>query len=142
MSIKIFKTTRYIPVIKEHIFDAFAVPAKLEKWWGPADFTNTFNYFDFQAGGKWSFVMHGPNGVNYPNESEFLEIIPHEKIVIRHRSLPHFTLTILLSGSDIGTNVDWIQEFDEVEVARKVAAIVIPANEQNLDRLTDVVLNH
>lgn len=142
MSIKTFKTTRYIPVIKEHVFDAFAAPSKLEKWWGPEDSSNTFNYFDFQVGGKWSFVMHGPNGVNYPNESEFVEIVPNEKIVIRHHSLPHFTLTVLLSVYDNGTNVNWIQEFDDEEVARKAAAIVIPANEQNLDRLTNVVLNH
>ncbi len=139
MSIKIFKTSRYISDTPKSVFDAFAVSSKLEKWWGPSGFTNTINTFDFQEGGKWSLVMHGPDGTNYPNESEFVEILPDEKIVIRHHSLPHFTLTVLFSASDNGTNVNWIQEFDDEEVARKVAAIVIPANEQNLDRLTEVV---
>ena len=44
------------------------------RWWGPKDFTNTFEQFEFKPGGRWVFVMHGPNGTNYPNESDFREI--------------------------------------------------------------------
>jgi uncharacterized protein YndB with AHSA1/START domain len=136
---KTFKTSRKIPVLPENIFAAFSNPERLAKWWGPAGFSNTFNQFEFQPGGKWSFVMHGPDGRNYPNESEFIEIVPNEKIVISHHSQPDFTLTILLTSSAKGCLVDWIQEFDSEEVAKNVAHIVIPANEQNLDRLTSEV---
>jgi uncharacterized protein YndB with AHSA1/START domain len=41
----------------------------LSRWWGPAGFTNTFEVCEFKKGGRWSFVMHGPDGRNYPNES-------------------------------------------------------------------------
>lgn len=136
---KTFKTSREIPVLPESIFAAISNPERLAKWWGPAGFSNTFNQFEFQSGGKWVFVMHGPDGKNYHNESEFIEIIHNEKVVIRHHSQPNFTLTILLTITAKGCLVDWNQEFDSEEVAKNVAHIVIPANEQNLDRLTTEV---
>jgi uncharacterized protein YndB with AHSA1/START domain len=131
-----FKTSRDIPASPAEIFAAFINPGRFAKWWGPSGFTNTFNQFEFVSGGKWSFVMHGPDGTNYLNESEFIEIIHDQKVVIRHHSHPHFTLTVLITSSGQGSTVHWIQEFDNDEVARNVARIVEPANEQNLDRLT------
>ena len=139
---KIFRTSREIPVLPERIFAAFSNPEKLAKWWGPSGFSNTFNQFQFMAGGKWSFIMHGPDGVNYPNENEFIEIVPNKKVVIRHHSEPYFTLTVKVSATINGTLVEWIQEFDNEEVAKKIAHIVIPSNEQNLDRLSIEVGNN
>jgi uncharacterized protein YndB with AHSA1/START domain len=136
---KAFTTTRAIAVLPERIFAAFSDPERLAKWWGPSGFSNTFNQFQFQAGGKWSFVMHGPDGTNYPNESEFIDIVPNEKVVIRHHSQPNFTLTVTIVGLGNGCKVHWLQEFDNDEVARSVAHIVEPSNEENLDRLTAVV---
>ena len=136
---KTFKTSREIPALPEKIFAAFNDPSRLAKWWGPSGFSNSFSLFQFNPGGKWSFVMHGPDGRNYLNEAEFIDIIPNEKIAIRHHSQPYFTLTILLTKSTKGTVVHWIQEFDDDEVAKSVAHIVEPSNEQNLDRLATEV---
>jgi uncharacterized protein YndB with AHSA1/START domain len=134
-----FKTTRAIPVPPEKIFTALSNPEKLSRWWGPSGFTNTFNKFQFRPGGKWSLIMHGPDGRNYPNESEFNEIIPNEKVVIRHISEPKFTLTIIITASTQGSIIHWIQEFENAEAAKNIAHIVEPGNEQNLDRLTSEV---
>ena len=136
---KTFTTSREIPASKETIFTAFKNPEKLAKWWGPAGFTNTFSQFEFWKGGKWVFVMHGPDGKNYPNESVFMEIIPDDKIVIRRIVQPIFTLTVRISETENGSVVHWEQEFDNEEVAKNVAHIVIPSNEQNLNRLTVLV---
>jgi len=133
---KTFQTSREISASPEEIFRAISQPERLARWWGPDGFTNTFKLFRFEAGGRWSFVMHGPDGTDYVNESEFLEIITDEKVVIRHHSQPHFTLTVQLIGSEKGTVVDWNQKFDSEDVAKSVTAIVILSNEQNLDRLT------
>ena len=136
---KTFATSRNIPASPEAVFQAFGDPGKLAAWWGPTGFSNTFHFFRFENGGKWSFTMHGPDGKSYPNESEFREIIPTEKLVIRHLSEPAFTLTVTLAPAEAGTTVGWIQEFDSEQVARNIAHIVEPANEQNLDRLTAAV---
>ena len=134
-----FKTTRAIPVSPERIFTALSNPEELSRWWGPSGFSNTFHQFQFRPGGKWSCIMHGPDGKNYPNESEFIEIIPNEKVVIRHISEPMFILTVHMTRSTQGSIIQWIQEFENEEVAKSIAHIAEPANEQNLDRLTSVV---
>jgi uncharacterized protein YndB with AHSA1/START domain len=132
---KTFKTSRDIQASPESIFAAFTDSDRLAKWWGPTGFSNTFKQFQFKPGGKWSFVMHGPDGANYPNEAEFVDIVPNNKIVIRHHSQPNFTLTIIITSSEDGSIIKWIQEFDNDEVASNIAHIVEPSNEQNLDRL-------
>jgi uncharacterized protein YndB with AHSA1/START domain len=130
-----FKTSRYLPALPMAVFAAITDPERLARWWGPSGFSNTFTRFRFEMGGKWSFVMHGPDGRNYPNESEFIDIVPNEKVVIRHLSQPNFTLTILITGASDGSLIDWIQVFDNDDVAKSVAHIVEPGNEENLDRL-------
>jgi uncharacterized protein YndB with AHSA1/START domain len=135
-----FRTAREIAGSPEQVFAAFSDPERLARWWGPAGFTNTFTVCEFAPGGKWSYTMHGPNGGDYPNESIFEEVEPATKVVIRHISKPNYLLTIILSRSAGGTIVTWDQAFDDAGVARRIEHIVVPANEQNLDRLSAEVL--
>ena len=130
-----FETSREIPATPEQVFAAISEPERLARWWGPAGFTNTFQVCEFTPGGQWCFVMHGPDGGNYPNESVFAEIESPHQVVVRHDSEPKFQLTISLAPSANGTLVSWSQVFDDADVARRVEHIVVPANEENLDRL-------
>lgn len=135
-----FSTSRDIPAAPAAVFAAIATPERLARWWGPAGFSNTFAVCDFRPGGRWSFVMHGPDGAHYQNDSLFAEIEAPTRVVIQHLSEPTFRLTITLAASATGTRVSWVQALDSAEVARRVQHIVVPANEQNLDRLTAEVL--
>lgn len=135
-----FTTTREIPASMEEVFVAIGNPERLARWWGPAGFTNTFDLCEFKEGGRWSFVMHGPDGRNYPNESVFAEIEAPHNVVVQHVSEPKFRLTIALAPSAAGTVVSWSQIFENPDFARGLESIVVPANEQNLDRLTAEVL--
>lgn len=135
-----FRTSREIPATAEQVFAAFSSPERLARWWGPAGFTNTFDVCEFRSGGRWSFVMHGPDGRNYPNENVFAEIDPPIKVVVQHVSEPRFRLTVALAPSETGTVVSWAQAFESSEVAGRIEHIVVPANEQNLDRLTAEVV--
>src|SRR5690348_11758264 len=129
-----FNTSREIPASVEKVFAAFSDPKRLAKWWGPAGFTNTFHVCEFKTGGRWSFMMHGPDGANYANESVFALVEPLKQVVVDHVSGPKFRLTISLAGSAKGTLVAWSQAFENPQVAANIKHIVIPANEQNLDR--------
>lgn len=135
-----FNTSCDIPAPAAQVFAAMANPERLARWWGPAGFTNTFHVCEFTPGGRWSFTMHGPDGSQYPNECVFAEIDAPSRLVIRHVCVPLFGLAITLTPSATGTTVAWEQVFDNADVARQVAHIVEPANEQNLDRLTAEVL--
>ncbi len=121
------------------IFTAFEHAYQLAKWWGPIGFTNSFALFEFQPGGRWVFVMHGPDGVNYNNECVFREIQPDHKIVIEHVVEPWFQLTVTLTARGNETHLDWVQEFASAEVCSKLRPICEPANEQNLDRLQSLL---
>jgi hypothetical protein len=130
-----FRTSRELPFPAEAVFDAIRTPTRLARWWGPKGFTNSFRVFEFSPGGRWSFTMHGPNGANHPNESEFVEIVPNALVRIRHVSSPQFVLSIGLQPRDNGTLVSWEQVFADAQVGASIRHIVEPANEQNLDRL-------
>ncbi|MGB5026600.1 MAG: SRPBCC domain-containing protein, partial [Saprospiraceae bacterium] len=54
-------SSRIFSAHRELVFRAWSEPNHLKNWWGPAGFTNTFNEFDFRVGGKWRFIMHGPD---------------------------------------------------------------------------------
>ena len=135
-----FETTREIPASPAEVFAAFQDSTRLARWWGPAGFTNTFAVCEFQPGGRWSFVMHGPEAGHYQNDSIFVEIDPEKRVVIQHESMPKYRLTITFSEVSGGTLVSWSQAFEDRDVARRVERIVVPANEQNLDRLAAEVL--
>jgi uncharacterized protein YndB with AHSA1/START domain len=128
-----------VPHQREAVFDAFARQELLTQWWGPSGFTNTFEVFEFRPGGRWKFVMHGPNGSHHPNESAFLELQAPSKVVIHHVSKPRYVLTITMVAHDDGTAITWSQEFEDAAVAARIRHIVEPANEQNLDRLVSVL---
>jgi uncharacterized protein YndB with AHSA1/START domain len=142
MPMTTFSTSREIPATVEQVFAAISNPKCLASWWGPAGFTNTFSVCEFSNGGRWSFVMHGPDGRNYPNENVFAHIDSPGKVVVQHLSEPKFRLTITLVASAVGTVVSWSQAFESSEVASRIEHIVVPANEQNLDRLSVEVLRN
>lgn len=126
---------RILAASPRRVFAAFEQPDQLAQWWGPKDFTNTFEQFEFKPGGRWVFVMHGPNGDDHPNESVFREIQPESRIVIEHVVKPWFLLTVILAARGDQTHLTWTQEFESPEVAAKLRSFIEPANEQNLDRL-------
>lgn len=129
-----FTTSRAFTAPPEAVFAAFASPERLARWWGPDGFHNTFEIFEFKPGGAWRFTMHGPDGANYPNESVFTALESNRRIVVKHISQPHFTLSIALAPTAAGTMVTWEQAFDSPELAASIKHIVEPANEQNLNR--------
>jgi uncharacterized protein YndB with AHSA1/START domain len=66
------------------VFLAYSDVRHLSRWWGPNGFTTTTRSFEFRPGGVWEFVMHGPDGTDYPNRIEWLEIVPPERLVFLH----------------------------------------------------------
>jgi uncharacterized protein YndB with AHSA1/START domain len=134
-----FTTSRVLQAPRDRVFAAFLDGQQLARWWGPKDFTNTFDVFEPRAGGAWRFTMHGPDGKHYPNESLFLEVLP-DRIVFQHVSAPVFKMRITLEDLGNGqTRIGWHQQFDDAALREKIKHIVVPANEENLDRLEAVL---
>ena len=56
------------------VYAAWTTPNQIAKWYGPEGFETTVTEFDFRPGGAWRYVMHGPDGNEYPVVGTFKEI--------------------------------------------------------------------
>lgn len=76
--------SRVIDAPRELVFEAFTEVRHLSRWWGPDGFTTTTQSFEFRVDGEWDFVMHGPDGTDYPEWITWTEIAPPERIAWLH----------------------------------------------------------
>jgi uncharacterized protein YndB with AHSA1/START domain len=117
---------RLLDAPRELVFLAFTDPEHLAQWWGPNGFTTTTHSFDFQPGGVWRFVMHGPDGRDYQNRITYEEIVPPERIVYRHdggEDVEPVQFSQTLAFQDLGggrTRLTWHGRFPTAEERARV----------------------
>ena len=129
-------TSRIVNAPIELVYRAWTEPEHLKNWWGPAGFTNTFKEFDLRVGGKWSFIMHGPQKGNYANECEFTRIEEPSLIAWKRYSKPLFEVVTTFEVAAAGkTRIVFKQIFDTPEECSKLKPYVVDKNEENFDRL-------
>lgn len=122
-------TTRIFNAPLEIVWKVWSDVNHLNNWWGPRGFTQTTSKHEFKENGAWTFVMHGPNGVDYQNNMVYGEIIPMKKIVIRHNSLPQFTVNATFSIIDSKrTKVDFKSVIDDQKTCDSVKDFAIIGN--------------
>lgn len=122
------------------LFDAFADPEKLKHWWGPHDFTNRIDEFNFREGGSWRITMTASNGTEFDNHSTFREIVPARRIAFLHHEPMHvYTMEMTFSAEGGGTRLQWRMLFDATEENLALQKYIAAANEQNFDRLQTVL---
>jgi uncharacterized protein YndB with AHSA1/START domain len=63
------------------VFDAFSKPELLKRWFGPRGWTLVVCEVDFKVGGKWRFVLRGPDGTEMGMRGVYREITPPERTV-------------------------------------------------------------
>ena len=98
--------SRVIDAPQELVFEAFTEVRHLSQWWGPEGFSTTTRSFEFRVGGEWDFVMHGPDGTDYPEWISWTEITAPERIVLLHgesRRDPNAFETVLTFAPDGAT---------------------------------------
>lgn len=143
---EILNTTPEREITAQRVFDfpiglvykAFSDPKHLKNWWGPKGFTNTFNLFEFKPGGKWSFIMHGPDKGNYPNECVFIIVETNKLIVWDHYVNPKFyVVTQFKEIAKSKTELTFKQLFASVELRDKIKKYTEGKNDENLDRLEE-----
>jgi uncharacterized protein YndB with AHSA1/START domain len=91
--------------------------------------------------------MHGPDGTDYPNWIEYVEISPPERIILRHGSAPEdpdsFTSTVTIEDrgdrSEVTLRTVFKTRAQRDEVVERYRAI--EGAEQTLSRLADHIEN-
>jgi uncharacterized protein YndB with AHSA1/START domain len=129
-------TSRILNAPNETVFRAWTDPVILKSWWGPAGFTNTFQEFNPVPGGKWKFIMHGPEKGNYPNEVIFRKVEAPSLIVWDRISQPHFRVVATFEKKeDNKTSLIFRMQFATKEECDKLRKFVPGKNEENFDKL-------
>ena len=129
-------SSRIVNASRDIVYTAWTDPNHLKNWWGPAGFTNTFNEFDLRPGGKWSFIMHGPDKGNYPNECEFIKIDKPTLIAWKRFSKPIFQVVATFEAvSSDKTKIVFKMIFNSADECNKVKVFAVDKNEENFNKL-------
>jgi uncharacterized protein YndB with AHSA1/START domain len=64
------------PVPQQRLWDAYADPRQLERFWGPPSWPATFTRHDFTVGGRAEYFMSGPNGEKWSGSWRFTAVNP------------------------------------------------------------------
>jgi uncharacterized protein YndB with AHSA1/START domain len=129
--------TRLFDAPRELVWDAFTQPQHIAQWFGPRGFTNTIHAMDVRAGGKWTFIMHGPDGVNYDNEVDYIEVVRPERLVYVHGPVPRFDVTVTFAEDGQRTRLTMRSLFESAAVRNQVVEErgALDGMNQTLDRL-------
>jgi len=73
--------TRVFNAPRHLVFEAFSTPELLKRWFAPHGWSLSVCDVDFRAGGRFRFVMHGPDGQEMGMRGTYKEIAPPERTV-------------------------------------------------------------
>ena len=102
--------SRVVAAPPDLVFEAFTEVRHLSQWWGPDGFTTTTRSFEFRVGGEWHFVMHGPDGTDYPEWITWTRIDPGRRIELLHGEFPGdpraFESVLTFEPEAVGTRIE------------------------------------
>src|SRR5262245_20518597 len=73
--------SRVVDAPRDVVWQAWTQPQHIGAWWGPDGFHTTIHGMNVTVGGMWRFIMHGPDGTDYPNRIVYREIVEPERLV-------------------------------------------------------------
>lgn len=124
------------------VWEAWTVPGEIAQWWGPRGFTLTTHSRDLRTGGHWHYTMHGPDGTDYENTTQYLEVVPQQRLVYDHGGHrdrpPLFRMTVLFTERAGRTRLDLTMSLASPEVAEQTRGFIRKAGgEATWDRLAE-----
>jgi uncharacterized protein YndB with AHSA1/START domain len=73
--------TRLLDAHPEKVYRAWTEPELLKQWFAPLPWTTPRAETDVRPGGASLIVMRSPEGVDYPNQGVYLEVVENERLV-------------------------------------------------------------
>jgi len=120
------------------VFKVFTEQEHVAKWWGPTGFSVTIHEMDVRPGGAWRFMMHGPDGVDYPNNYVYEEVTAPARLTYKTVD-PPFRATVTFDEF-MGMTALTMRVVFETAEARDEMEEEVGATEggnQTLDRLAE-----
>lgn len=136
--------TRIYDAPVKAVWEAWTDPTKAAHWWGPRGFTITTHSKDLRPGGHWRYTMHGPDGTDYPNTTQYFEVERYARLVYDHGGSddrpPLFRVTVTFADLDGKTKMDMTMKCASAEAADETRRTVKKhSGESTWDRLAEYV---
>jgi len=122
------------PVPQQRLWDAFADPRQLERFWGPPFAPATFTRHDFRVGGRAEYFLSLPDGKKWSGSWKFTAVNPIRSFEAHDgednaedETMPasmKFTFETTPTGSRL-TSVTWFESIEAMEQT-------VPAMEEGL----------
>jgi len=132
------------------VWDAYADPRQLEKFWGPVEWPATFTRHDFAVGGLSSYCMSGPEGERAGGYWRFTAVDPHRSFTVEdgfaddegvpNEETPAMEMTFTFEEADAGTRVTTATTFASLEAFEQVLAMGMEQGMRSAMSQIDAVL--
>jgi uncharacterized protein YndB with AHSA1/START domain len=124
------------------VWEAWNDPKQAAKWWGPRGFTLTSHSKELKPGGIWHYTMHGPDGIDYPNKTVYLEVEKYARLVYDHggndHQAPMFRVTVNFQEVKGKTKMDMTMTLPTPEAAEEARKFIKKAGgNATWDRLAE-----
>lgn len=118
------------PVPVARVWDAYADPRQLEKFWGPVEWPATFTRHDLAVGGRSDYYMTGPDGERSAGFWEFLSVQPGRSFEVRdgfsgddgseNTELPSMRMVFTFEANGAGSRVTTTTHFPSLQALEQV----------------------
>lgn len=118
------------PVSKERLWQAWADPRQLERFWGPPTWPATFTRHDMFSGGRSDYVMTGPDGSTSAGYWEFLDVADGESFSVTdgfanddgtpNDGMPTCRMHLTFHTTDAGSQFRCVTSFPSLEALQQL----------------------
>lgn len=118
------------PVPVERLWEAYADPRQLERFWGPVEWPATFTRHDMRVGGMSSYYMTGPNGEKSAGWWRFLAVDPGRGFEVEdgfahedgtpNESMPSMRISFRFEATPTGSRMVSVTTFPSLEVMEQL----------------------
>src|SRR5690606_5065649 len=141
------------PVPRQRLWDAYADPRQLEKFWGPVEWPATFTRHDMAVGGRSNYHMTGPDGEKSGGYWEFVAVdAPRSFEVIDgfvgddgepNNEMPNMRMVYTFEDIEGGSRMVGVTHFNSLEQLEQLLGMgmeegMVSAMSQMDDVITDL----
>jgi uncharacterized protein YndB with AHSA1/START domain len=134
----------------ERVWQLWAEPRKLERWWGPPSHPATVEEHDLTPGGDVTYFMTGPEGEKYRGWWRVTSVNPPKSLEFTDgfadqdgtpsADMPTTTVHMQLSGHDGGTRMELRSVFDSRQQMDQLVSMGMPEGLQQAVGQMDALL--
>ena len=142
--------TADFPVPLQRLWDAYADPRQLEKFWGPPSWPATFSRHDFAPGGLSHYYMTGPDGETSGGYWKFVAVDAPHSFEVRdgfalpdgspNTEMPSMRMVFTFSETESGSRMFMTTYFNSADELEQLLALgMLEGTEAAMGQIDDVL---